>query len=120
MTGVEAAPVIGLYVVGIVALLRWPGRCLGLATALVAWSVLGHLAFWLVIDLTLALSICWSHWFRVNRATVRFPLFGVALIATAVVALARGDGGVLSFLVALWALTWTVRSACYRQDCSGC
>lgn len=36
----------------LVLLLRWPGRTIGFAFALLAWTVMGPWAFWAVIGLT--------------------------------------------------------------------
>ena len=36
----------------LIALLRWPGRTLGFAAALLAWTVVGPWAFWAVLGLT--------------------------------------------------------------------
>jgi len=72
------------------ALVRWPGRAVGVAGALVAWTVIGPWALWAVLGLVTLTAIAWRRLRRGHVWVPRYPLVRLVVAASTVVILTRG------------------------------
>jgi len=79
-----------LGVVLVRSLVRWPGRALGVAGALVAWTVIGPWALWVVLGLVALATIGWRRLRRGRVWVPRYPLVRLVVAASTVVILTRG------------------------------
>lgn len=91
-------------------LLRWPGRILGFAAALVLWTVVGPWAFWSAIGVVVAAAVAWRRFRQGERLLVTHPELQLALIGAVVAVLFQGWVGLAGLVVALFVvvrLAWS-------------
>lgn len=110
MTASDIAPVVGLYVIGVLVLMRHPLRLVAYTTAtlLAGAEAVGGLAYWVCIDLTLAASIGFALWNSRESTFIRYPLVALALTSTLVAAIINDRPGVASMLSGLLVLAYSV------------
>lgn len=78
-----------LWLVLVRLLLRWPGRMLGVAGALVAWTVVGPWALWAVLGLLALATIGWRR-YSPGRLMARHSIVRLVVAVSAVAFLTRG------------------------------
>ena len=119
MTALEAI-VNGLFWLSMLALLlRWPGRTLGFAAALLAWTVVGPWAFWTALGLVLAGAVGWRRYGPEESLVRRYPLVGLFVTAAGVALVSRGVVSLVALGVAVGALGglgWSAPWARHRES----
>jgi hypothetical protein len=106
------------WLIVVILLLRWPGRTLGLAGALIAWTAVGPWAFWCVLGLVSLGAIAWRRHRPEQPLVTRHPLVRI-FVASAVIALVTQGpvsmvalGTALAALAAFgWAAPWATATA---------
>jgi hypothetical protein len=110
VTALDIAPVMGLYLLGLAALLRHPQRLIAYTAAVVLGEAFGSLAFWATIDFALIVTITFAHCNQSEVILIRYQWLGVSLVTTIAAGLVDDRPGVISLLFALFALAYTVDS----------
>lgn len=105
-----SAMISGFVLLSVVSLmLRWPGRTLGLAAALVAWTAVGPWAFWSVLGVVVLGAVTWRHFVPNRSLLMRYPLVGVFAGSAGTALATSGSTSMVALCTALGAIAGLTR-----------